>query len=74
MLLTPTDQTPAALADVLTDLLQGVEDREATAILAQARESMRALAWNRYAARMTRESKRRGFVRHHKGLKGAAHA
>ena len=66
MLEPATTQTPAALADVLHDLLQSTEDREAAAILATARESLRALSWNRYAARMTRESKRRGFVRHHK--------
>jgi hypothetical protein len=71
MLLTPTTITPGALADVLTDLLAGTEDREVAAILTTARESLRALAWNRYAAKKTSESQKRSFIRHHKNWRSA---
>jgi hypothetical protein len=74
MLQTTTDQTPAALADVLGDLLASTQDREIAAILATARESLRALAWNRYAQRMTRQSAHRAFTARHKSLKGATNA
>jgi hypothetical protein len=69
MLQTISNQTPGALADVLDQMTRATveQDREAAAILAQAREAMRALAWNRYVIRSTRESKRRRFIRQHKG-------
>jgi hypothetical protein len=62
------NQTPAGLADLLDQMTQATieQDREAATILAHARESMRALAWNRYAIRKTRESERRRFIRQHK--------
>ncbi len=73
---TSTDHTPAGLADVLDQMAKAtIElDREAAAILATARESMRALSWNRYVSRKNRESRRRQFVRYHKSRKGTTHA
>jgi hypothetical protein len=69
-----TDHTPAGLADLLEQMMRATldVDREAAAVLASARDSMRALAWNRYAARKTRESKRCRFIRHHKSRTGYA--
>ncbi len=65
--LTPTilDTSPRGLADALDTLAQQLisEDRECAAILIQARESLRALGWNRYAQRINRRSERLALTR-----------
>ena len=59
------DALPARLADALDALAQPLmtEDRECARILAEAREQLRCLAASRYAARKTRESRRRTQIR-----------
>lgn len=44
------------------------QDREIATILRAAQHDLERLAWNRYAAHMTRQSARRAFRRHHKAL------
>jgi len=63
------DLTPATLADALDALFAATleSDREVAVVLKTARESLRALAWNRYAARLTRESRAHRIRRRHQG-------
>jgi hypothetical protein len=65
-----SDIAPRELADLLDAVYQvTVEgDRELARIVGVARDSLRALAWNRYAARGNRRTERRMFIRHHKAL------
>ncbi len=60
---------PRALADALDRLVAATleTDREIAAILVPARESLRALAWNRYAAMQTRASRAHVPRRRHQG-------
>ncbi|HVA92414.1 MAG TPA: hypothetical protein VNL71_21535 [Chloroflexota bacterium] len=74
---TVLDLTPAHLADALDHLLVAVQDadREGALILKTARESLRAVAWNRYAERMNRESRAYRLRRRHQGhQEGRDHA
>ena len=66
---TVLDLTPQALADALDSVYLAVQDadREVAGILRTARESLRAIAWNRYAARVTRESRSYRLRRRHQG-------
>jgi hypothetical protein len=61
------DTSPASLADLVDGLAQGLiaHDREAAAVLATARESLRALAWNRYARMTSRRSMARSLRGRH---------
>jgi hypothetical protein len=63
----PTDTSPASLADLVGGLAEGVQDhdRELAAILAATRESLRALAWNRFAKQTSRRSAARSLRRRH---------
>jgi hypothetical protein len=66
---TVLDLTPKALADALDALVAATleTDRETAAILVPAREQLRALAWNRYAAQQTNRSRARVLRRRHQG-------
>jgi hypothetical protein len=59
------DIQPRELADGLAALAAhiGEQDDEAAAILRDAQRRLEALAWNRYAAHMTRRSAGRDLVR-----------
>jgi hypothetical protein len=61
------DTSPASLADLVGGLADGVQghDRELAAILAATRESLRALAWNRFAKQTSRSSMARSLRRRH---------
>ncbi len=61
------DLSPKALAEAIDALVAATleSDREVAAILAPARESLRTLAWNRYAALQTRRSRARVLRRRH---------
>ena len=64
---TVIDLTPKALADAL-DALVGATmetDRETAAVLTVCREGLRAISWNRYAARQTLRSRARVLRRRH---------
>jgi len=66
---TVLDLTPQALADALDSVYLAVQDadREVAGILRTARESLRAIAWNRYAQRVNRESRAYRLRRRHQG-------
>ena len=70
--MTPTtviDLNPQALADTLDHLFAATQegDREVAGILKTARESLHALAWNRYAARANRQNRAYRLKRRHCG-------
>ena len=60
------ERAAAGMCMELCDLYK--YDREILAILTAARSGLEALAWNRYAARRTRESERRTFARRQRRL------
>lgn len=62
------DIQPRAVADLLDSMVQEIRDRdrEVARILADARDRLRVLGSNRYAARLARECTHRRFVRRHK--------
>lgn len=70
------DTTPRGLADALDALATGLleRDRETAHILCQARESLRALAWNRYARTAGRRSAARTLRTRHQRRRGSRHA
>jgi hypothetical protein len=71
------DLTPKALADALDHLFAATleTDREVAGVLKTAREGLRALAWNRYAERLNRESRACRVRRRHQGRQeGQDHA
>ena len=73
----PIDLRPQTLADALDSVYLAVQesDCEVALILKTARESLRAVAWNRYAARLTRESRAYRVRRRHQGhQEGQDHA
>ena len=72
---TVIDLTPQALADCLDCLFTATmeSDREAGAILRTARESLRNLGYNRWAAAKTRESRAHVMRRRHQGRQEGAH-
>ena len=62
---TPTPAiAPALLADQIAQLA-GPQDREIAAILDTAAGALRALAWNRYAARTMARSRRHALKQRH---------
>jgi hypothetical protein len=65
---TSTDHTAAGLTDLLDQMTRATLDVDhvAAAILASARQFMRALARDRYAARKTCESRHRQFIGYHR--------
>jgi hypothetical protein len=70
-----TERGPQALAeqvDALAQLAQG--DHESYKVLATAREQLRAISWNRFAARHNRASKVATLCRRHKGRRSAQEA
>jgi hypothetical protein len=68
--LTGSDIQPRAVAEGLAALVAhiGDQDAELTAILRDAQRRLEALAWNRYAARTSRQCDRRRFIRRHAAL------
>jgi hypothetical protein len=76
MLQTITTHTTATLGEVLDQMTEATMelDRGTATILAQARESMRALNWNRNVSRHEAASRRRRFLNRHKLQKGVARA
>ena len=73
----PIDLRPQILADALNRAYRAVleADPETALILRTARESLRALAWNRYAARLTQASRAYRLRRRHQGhQEGCSHA
>jgi len=74
---TVLDLTPQALADALDAVYRAVQetDREAAVILRAAREGLRNLSYNRWAAAKTRESRAYRLRRRHQGRQeGQDHA
>ena len=70
------DLTPATLADALDALFAATleSDREVAVILRTARERLRNLSYNRWAAAKTRESRAYRLRRRHQGhQEGASH-
>ena len=70
--ITPLDTTPRALADGLDTLVQGLleADRESAAVLATARDALRVISWNRWAAQVnarTARQTRLHAIRRHQG-------
>ena len=63
------DLAPQTLADALDNLVNATlePDREVAAVLTVCRESLRAISWNRFAARHTLLSRRNSFIRRHQG-------
>ena len=71
------DLTPATLADALDALFAATleSDREVAVILRTARERLRNLSYNRWAAAKTRESRAYRLRRRHQGhQEGQNHA
>ena len=71
------DLTPARLADLLDHLfLANLEtDREVAVVLKTARESLRAIGFNRWAQAQTRASRAYTMRRRHQGhQEGYSHA
>jgi hypothetical protein len=68
--LTGSDIQPREVADLLRAMGDAVAeaDREIAAILRDAQRRLEALAWNRYAARTSRQCDRRRFIRRHAAL------
>ena len=68
--MTSSEIQPRELADLLGGMGNAAlgADREIAAILRDAQHRLEALAWNRYAARHSRNAERRRFKRHHKAL------
>lgn len=75
MLSHPTSQVidlrPEALADALDVLFAATleSDREVAVILKTAREGLRNLSYNRWAARLTHQSRARLLRRRHQGVR-----
>jgi hypothetical protein len=71
--MTSADIQPRALADLLRGMGDAAleADQEIGAILRDAQHRLEALAWNRYAAHVNRQSARQTFTRRHKGLREA---
>ena len=63
------DLTPARLADMLDHLFLATleTDHEVAAVLKTAREGLRAVSFNRWAAAKTRESRAYTMRRRHQG-------
>jgi hypothetical protein len=59
------DVQPRELAELLDAMAQRLmdADREMAQILTTARDSMAALAWNRWSSHLTRQSARRDLIR-----------
>jgi hypothetical protein len=67
---TITDRLPQALAEQLDGLMRVNEhDTEVCRTLRVAREQLRVLSWNRFAARHTHASKVALLTKRHKGHK-----
>jgi hypothetical protein len=64
------ERVPQALAEQLDRLAkQHADDSESYKVLTGARETLRVLAWNRYAARHMHADKVEVLCRRHKGRK-----
>jgi hypothetical protein len=65
-----SEWSPERVADLLDGVLAAMQetDHELAHIVRRAREDIRVLSWNRYAARHNRLGARRDFIRHHKTL------
>jgi hypothetical protein len=59
------ERTPRELAELVDSMAASVllSDRESAQILIVARESLRALGWNRYAQRINKRSERMALTR-----------
>jgi hypothetical protein len=68
-----SDIQPRAVAELLDRMVQATleEDREVAQILGTARDSLHALAWNRWARHLSAQSTRRASGRRRQAREGA---